>query len=117
MGSALSRGGYIRPNRAMFWVTAAYFKQYPKAGNLDTLAPKRKRIGDRTVRHLVRVGVTYLNRAMREISEWHFAHPNNHVPHFPAHVVGAVDTFPIFCLRKKHRNQPKYKHARFKFQL
>ena len=26
-------------------------------------------------------------------------------------MVGGVETFPIFCLEKKHAHQPKYKHA------
>ena len=110
------RGTYMKPNRVMLWVVAAYLKQYPKVGCFDLLAPKHRPMCDRSVRRLVRVGMTYLNGAMREISELHFTHPNNHVPHFPADVVGGVDTFPIFCLRKKHRNQPKYKHAVVKFQ-
>ena len=69
------RGGYVKPNRVMLWVAVAYFKQHLKVSNFDTIAPRHKRMGDRTVRHLVRIGVTYLNGAMREISESHFTHP------------------------------------------
>ena len=50
------------------------------------------------------------------ISELHFDHPKNHVPHFPRYVIGGVDTFPVLCKAARHRYQPKYKAYVVKFQ-
>eukprot|EP00667_Euglena_gracilis_P029445 EG_transcript_39061 len=53
---------------------------------------------------------------MREISEEHLLHCNNHVPHFPKNCPGSVDTVPIFVCQGPHRYQPKYSHSVVKFQ-
>ena len=46
----------------------------------------------------------------------HLLHPNNHIPHFPLHCPGSIDTFPIFVEGGFGRYQPKYSGNVVKFQ-
>lgn len=102
--------------REDLYMAVAFLKQYPRQGCFDNLAPHHKPRSDRYVRWIVWHTVAFLADNMVEITVDHFDHPGNHVPHFPEHVVGGVDTFPVFALGGPHRNQPKYKANVFKFQ-
>lgn len=110
--------GVTGMSRVVLWYTLAYLKQYPKRGNYDSLGPRDPalRYGDTTVYLKVRKGMWCLFRTMEEISMDHAKHPNNHIPHFPVHCLGSIDTFPIFVHRGRSRYQPKYAGNVAKFQ-
>ena len=45
------RGTYMKPNRVMLWLVAAYLKQYPNVGCFDLLAPKHRPTQHNTTQH------------------------------------------------------------------